>query len=214
MANTDDKIIIDKLQRENIELTLAFDATVEGFARALDMREDEVVGHTRNVTELTTRLAAVIGIQESQLLNIKRGALLHDIGKMGISENILKKAGPLSDDEWVIIRRHPQYAYDLLSPIVYLQHSLDIPYYHHERYDGSGYPHGLAGDHIPLAARVFAVVDVWVSLTSDRPFRKAWPEEKAKEYIQKQAMQHFDPKIAEAFIVEGFRYHVTKPFVK
>jgi HD-GYP domain-containing protein (c-di-GMP phosphodiesterase class II) len=145
-------------------------------------------------------LAAAMGMTEDDLVFIRRGALLHDIGKMGISDNILLKPGPLTDEEWDIMRKHPVYAYELLSPIAYLRPSLDIPYCHHEKWDGTGYPRGLSGEQIPLAARIFAVVDVWDALCSDRPYRQAWPEDMVCDYIRKQSESHFDPYLVDLFL--------------
>ncbi len=141
-----------------------------------------------------------MGVSEEEIVHIRRGALLHDIGKMGIPDSILLKPGPLTDEEWVTMRKHPQHAYDMLSPIAYLNPALDIPYCHHEKWDGSGYPRGLAGPQIPLAARIFAVVDVWDALRSDRPYRARWPEEKVREHIRSLAGTHFDPQVAEVFL--------------
>ncbi len=190
----------DHLQRSNLALKLAYDATIEGWARALDLRDKETEGHSRRVTDLTVRLARVLGMQEEDLVHVRRGALLHDIGKMGIPDAILLKPGPLTDEEWVIMRRHPQMAFDLLSPIEHLRPALDVPLCHHEKWDGSGYPRGLHGEGIPLAARIFGAVDVWDALTNDRPYRKAWPREKALEHIRSQAGTHFDPRVVEAFL--------------
>ena len=187
------------LQRSVNELILAYDENIEAWSRALDLRDEETEGHTQRVVKITVRLAKALGINGEDLIHIRRGALLHDIGKMGIPDNILLKPGPLSDEEWVIMRKHPVYAFELLSPIVFLKPALDIPYCHHERWDGSGYPRGLKGEQIPLAARIFAIVDVWDALCSDRPYRKAWPENKVIEYIREQAGTHFDPKIVELF---------------
>jgi HD-GYP domain-containing protein (c-di-GMP phosphodiesterase class II) len=215
MPNKDDEAVVQSLRHSNVELALAYDATVEGFARALDMREGEPVGHTRQVTEFTIRLAKIMGVSEPELLHIKRGALLHDIGKMGIPEAILQKPGPLTDEEWAIMCKHPQIAYDLLSPVIYLYPALDIPYCHHEKWDGSGYPRGLAGDTIPLAARIFVVVDVWDALTSDRPYRNAWTDANARQYIQEQSGRHFDPAIVGIFLASmDFKKSLTRPYVK
>ncbi len=188
------------LQRSNQELVLAYDATIEGWSRALDLRDKETEGHTQRVTEMTLRLARAMGMGEAELLQVRRGALLHDIGKMGIPDTILLKPGELSETEWVIMRRHPAYAYEMLSPISYLRPALDIPYCHHEKWDGSGYPRGLKGEGIPLAARIFAVIDVWDALTSDRPYRPAWPEAKARLNIREQSGKHFDPKVVDVFL--------------
>ena len=141
-----------------------------------------------------------MGLENEALVHVRRGALLHDIGKMGVPDSILLKPGPLTDDEWIIMRMHPVYAHDLLAPIAYLLPALDIPYCHHEKWDGTGYPRGLQGEKIPLAARLFAVVDVWDALRSDRPYRLAWPEEKVREHIRSLSGTHFDPKVVEAFI--------------
>jgi putative nucleotidyltransferase with HDIG domain len=182
------------------ELGRAFDAMVDAFVRALDLREKEPVGHTAFVAETTVRLASAYGIQQADLSNIRMGALLHDIGKMSIPESILLKPAPITEQERTIIRKHPQYAYDLLSPIAYLAPALDIPYYHHELWDGTGYPKGLKEDKIPVAARIFAVVDVWDALRSDRPHRKGWPEDKVLEYIQTLSGAYFDPHVVDIFM--------------
>lgn len=195
----DNAALFDDLQRSNIELALAYDTTIEGWSCALDLRDKETEGHTIRVTELTLRLARAVGISDAELVHVRRGALLHDIGKMGVPDSILLKPGPLSEEEWVIMRKHPVYALDLLSRIPYLRPALDIPYYHHEKWDGSGYPIGLRGEQIPLAARVFAVTDVWDALRSDRPYRRGWPEEKARHHIINEAGKHFDPEIVEVF---------------
>ncbi len=192
--------LYDDLQRSNAELALAYDTTLEGWSKALDLRDKETEGHTLRVTELTVRLATAMGVKEDALIHIRRGALLHDIGKMGVPDGILLKPGALTDEEWVIMRKHPVHAFELLSPIPYLRPALDIPYAHHEKWDGTGYPRGLKGEQIPLAARIFAVVDVWDALTSDRPYRPAWSETKARAYIREHAGKHFDPRVVEAFI--------------
>lgn len=192
--------LFEDLQLSNLKLSLAYNATIEGWAHALELRDKETEGHTRRVTDLTLRLARAIGMTEEMLVHVRRGALLHDIGKMGVPDEILLKPGKLTEEEWGIMRQHPQYAYDLLSPIAYLHPALDIPYCHHEKWDGSGYPRGLKSEEIPLSARIFAVVDVWDALTSDRPYRKAWSKEKALEYLQEQSGKHFDPKIVGLFL--------------
>ena len=197
----DNATLFKGLQLSNIELTMAYDATIEGWSRALDLRDKETEGHTQRVTEVSQRLARAMRINEAELVHMQRGALLHDIGKMGVPDSILLKAGPLTNKEWEIMRQHPQFAYDMLSPIVYLRPALDIPFCHHEKWDGSGYPRGLKGKQIPLVARLFAVVDVWDALRSDRPYRPAWSHERALDYIQEQAGKHFDPQVVEAFIV-------------
>jgi HD-GYP domain-containing protein (c-di-GMP phosphodiesterase class II) len=141
-----------------------------------------------------------MGIDEDEIVHIRRGSLLHDIGKMGVPDHILLKSGPLTDDEWVVMRKHPVYAYEMLSIIHYLRHALDIPYNHHEKWDGTGYPRGLKGEQIPLAARIFAVVDVWDALRSDRPYRGAWLEDKVQTHIRALAGTHFDPHVVEVFL--------------
>lgn len=196
----DSSQLFDNLQRSNQELTQAYDTTLEGWARALELRDRETEGHTRRVTDLTLRLAHSMGIGEAELVNIYRGVLLHDIGKMGVPDQILKKTGPLNDTEWVEMRLHPQYAFDLLSPITYLKSALDIPYCHHEHWDGSGYPRGLKGEQIPLSARIFSVVDIWDALLSDRPYRKAWPRDKVIDYIKDVSGTILDPNIVDAFL--------------
>ena len=197
----DDAELFDRLQRSNDELTVAYDATLEGWSHALDLRDKETEGHTQRVTELTLRLARAAGMSEDELVNVRRGALLHDIGKMGIPDSILLKPGPLTDDEWVIMRKHPVYAYELLMPIPFLRSALDIPYCHHEKCDGTGYPRGLRGEAIPLAARLFAVVDVWDALLSNRPYRAAWPEAKVRDYMRSQSGLYFDPQVVETFLM-------------
>ena len=176
--------LIESLQRSNSELSLAYDVTIQGWSHALDLRDKETEEHTQRVTELTLSLAKAFGCSEEEIVQVRWGALLHDIGKMGVPDEILLKPGPLTEDEWVLMRMHPIFALNMLSPIKYLRKALDIPYCHHEKWDGSGYPQGLKGNQIPLAARIFAVVDVWDALRSDRPYRPAWAEDKALEYIK------------------------------
>ncbi len=195
----DNASLYDNLQRSKAELELAYDTTLEGWSRALDLREKETERHTQRVTELTLRLARYAGIPGAELVHIRRGALLHDIGKMGIPDSILLKPSPLTDEEWAMMCRHPQYAYEMLSPIDFLRPALDIPYCHHEKWDGTGYPRRLKAEQIPLAARIFAVADVWDALCSDRPYRAAWPQEKVSVYIQEQAGKHFDPQVVDVF---------------
>ena len=201
----DNAELFDHLQRSNADLTMAYDSTLEGWASALELRDKGTEGHTRRVTELTIQLARALGVKENDTVHIYRGALLHDIGKVGVPDSIVLKPGPLTEDEWVIMRKHPQYSYEMLSPIAYLRLALDIPYCHHEKWDGTGYPRGLKGEQIPLAARIFAVVDVWDALISDRPYRKAWPKAKARQYIQEQAGLYFDPQVVRAFLDESFK---------
>lgn len=192
--------LFQETQATTVQLSLAYDSTLEGWAKALELRDQETEGHTRRVAEMTIRLALELGVPADQLTNIRRGALLHDIGKMGIPDEILLKPGPLSEEEWEIMRRHPVYARDMLAEVDYLRPALEIPYYHHERWDGSGYPEGLKGEEIPLCARIFAVVDVHDALSTDRPYREAWPAEKVLEYLRDNAGVLFDPTIAEAFL--------------
>ncbi len=192
--------LFESMQRSNQELSKAYDTTLEGWARALEMRDKETLGHSRRVTDLTLRLARRLGIPESELTHIRRGVLLHDIGKMGIPDLLLKKTGPLSDEEWLDMRKHPRYAYDLLHPIAYLRPALEIPYAHHENWDGTGYPRGLKGTEIPLPARIFAVIDVYDALLYDRPYRKAWPRRQVLEFLREQSGKKFDPDITEAFL--------------
>ncbi len=195
----DNAEMFNSLERTNLELSLARDATIEGWTRALDLRDKETENHTQRVTEMTLRLANAMGLGAADLEHVRWGALLHDIGKMGVPDSILLKPGPLTEEEWVVMRRHPETAYELLSPIGYLRPALDIPYCHHEKWDGTGYPRALKGEQIPLAARIFAVVDVWDALTSDRPYRPAWSKEKARAYILEQSGQHFDPAVVAVF---------------
>ncbi len=188
------------LQRAHYDLQDAYDKTIEGWVLALDLRDRETEGHTQRVTEMTIKLARELGCSEDEIVHIRRGALLHDMGKMGIPDEILQKPGPLTDDEWVVMRKHPLYAYQMLSPISYLNQALIIPYYHHERWDGSGYPHRLKSEEIPLFARLFAVVDVWDALSSDRPYRKRMNPKDVIEYIEQEAGRLFDPYIVEKFL--------------
>ncbi|MBU1964564.1 MAG: HD domain-containing protein, partial [Proteobacteria bacterium] len=196
----DNAMLFDDLQKSNLDLLQAYDSTLEGWSNALDLRDRETEGHSQRVTEMTLRMARQMGMRDSELAHVRRGALLHDIGKMGIPDGILLKPGPLDDEEWEIMRKHPVYAYELLYPITYLRPAVDIPYSHHEKWDGTGYPRGLKGVHIPLAARIFAIVDVWDALRSDRPYRPAWPEEKTREHIKEQTGKQFDPKVVEVFL--------------
>jgi PAS domain S-box-containing protein len=196
----DNATLFDNLLRSNYQLTQAYDATIEGWSVALDLRDKETEGHTQRVTEMTITLAKAMGLTEHELVPVRRGALLHDIGKMGVPDRILLKPDKLTDDEWVMMRKHPQFAHDMLSPIQYLQGALDIPYCHHEKWDGTGYPRGLKGEQIPLTARIFAIVDVWDALTSDRPYRSAWSSKKTLEYISSLSGSHFDPRVVEAFL--------------
>lgn len=196
----DNHKLFEDLEQSNQELRLAYDATIAGWSRALDLRDEETEGHTQRVTKTTMELARQMGIPEEDIIHLWRGSMLHDIGKLGVKDSILLKPGPLTPEEWVEMKKHPQHAYDMLAPVAYLHPALDIPYCHHERWDGHGYPRGLAGEEIPLAARIFAIIDVWDAVTSNRPYREAWPHEKALAYIKEQANTQFDPQVVEAFL--------------
>jgi len=195
----DNSQLFEGLQRSNLELSLAYDATIEGWSRAMDLRDKETEGHTERVTDLTILLAHKAGFSGDDIIQIRRGALLHDMGKLGIPDNILHKPGQLTDEEWVLMKKHPVFAYEMLSPINYLRKAMDIPYCHHEKWDGSGYPRGLKGEEIPLAARIFAIVDVYDALTSDRPYRQAWSKEKTLDYIAGLRAIQFDPAVVDLF---------------
>ncbi len=182
------------------ELEDAYDQTIEGWVKALDIRDQETEGHTRRVTEMTLNLVKAMGMDEEKLVHVRRGALLHDIGKMGVPDSILNKPGKLDEREWEIMRMHTTYASEWLSQVEYLRPAMDIPFYHHEKWDGTGYPCGLRGEEIPLAARCFAIADVWDALRSVRPYKKAWSKEDSLEYIRANSGSHFDPKIVEAFL--------------
>ncbi len=190
----------DELQETNLDLLIAYDSTLEGWAKALELRDYETKGHAERVVQLTLAIASKMSCPESEMIYLQRGALLHDIGKLGIPDNILKKPGRLDDEEWEVMKQHPTMAYEWLSSIPYLEDSLDIPYCHHERWDGTGYPQGLKGEQIPLSARVFAIVDVWDALLSDRPYRKVWTKEKALAHILEQSGTHFDPQVVDVFL--------------
>jgi PAS domain S-box-containing protein len=195
------------LQRANMELMLAYDSTLEGWSQALDLRDKETEGHTRRVTVATVRLAQSMGVPPDELVHMRRGALLHDIGKMGIPDAILLKPGPLTKEEWRIMRQHPVYAYKMLAPIPFLRKAIDIPYCHHEKWDGSGYPRGLRANDIPLAARIFTVVDVWDALRSNRPYRRAWSEERVRAHISSLSGTHLDPQVVKAFLESTMWHH-------
>ena len=192
--------LFDGLEKSNLELRQAYDSTIEGWSRALDLRDRETEGHTQRATELTLKLARAAGMTDEELVHIRRGALLHDIGKLCVPDHILFKPDPFTDEEWVIMRKHPTHAYEMLSRIDYLRPALDIPYCHHERWDGSGYPRGLKGEQISLAARLFSVVDVYDALRSDRPYHSKWSEPDALEFIRSHAGTQFDPKAVELFL--------------
>ncbi len=196
----DNAQLFEGMQQSNLELIAAYDATIAGWSHAMDLRDKETEGHTQRVTELTVRLAERMGISQQEIAHIRRGALLHDIGKLGVPDHILLKPSQLTEEEWVIMRQHPTYAFNMLTPITYLRPSLDIPYCHHEKWDGSGYPRKLKGEQIPLAARLFAVVDVWDALRSDRPYRASWSVEQTRQYILEQSGKHFEPRVVRQFL--------------
>jgi len=196
----DSAMMYKELQRSNIDLSLAYNATIDGWSRTLDLRDKETEGHTRRVTDMTLRLAASIGVDDSELVHIRRGATLHDIGKVAIPDHILFKPGPLNNEEWGIMRQHPRYALELLSPINYLAPALSIPHWHHEKWDGTGYPDRLGGEDIPFSARLFALVDVFDALTSNRPYRSAWSKQDTVQYIENQSGKHFDPGLTSEFL--------------
>jgi diguanylate cyclase (GGDEF)-like protein/PAS domain S-box-containing protein len=197
---TERRIRDDALRRNEADLAQAYEATIEGWARALDLRDHETEGHSRRVTEMTVQLARAMGVSDEEIVHIRRGALLHDIGKMGIPDGILRKPGPLTADEWRVMQEHPRLAKEMIESIDFLGPALDIPYGHHERWDGSGYPQGLRGEEIPLAARIFAAVDIWDALSHDRPYRLAWPKHKVIEQMKSEANTSLDPNVVAAFI--------------
>ncbi len=194
--------MLGTLRKSNREIRDAYETTLEGWSRALEIRDRETEGHTQRVTELTNRIALRMGFREDQLIQIHRGTLLHDIGKLGIPDDILRKPGKLTEQEMEIMRTHPQIAYDMLNPIEYLRPALNIPYFHHEKWDGTGYPRGLKGEDIPLEARVFAIVDVYDALSYNRPYRQAWTKQQVIEYIKSQSGKHFDPAVIKLFLEE------------
>lgn len=190
----------ERLQHAHSELELAYDCTIEGWAGALELRDKETAHHTQRVTELTLELSRAAGIDEAELVHIRRGAVLHDIGKMAIPDAILLKQDKLTDEELAVMQQHPSYAFQLLSPIAYLRPALDIPYCHHERWDGTGYPRGLKGEAIPFVARLFAVVDVWDAIRSQRPYRERWSDDRARQHIRALAGSHLDPAAVDLFL--------------
>jgi PAS domain S-box-containing protein/putative nucleotidyltransferase with HDIG domain len=189
-----------RVENRTRDLAEAYETTLEGWARALELRDEETEGHSRRVTEMTMKLAQALSIPADQLDHIHRGAILHDIGKMAFPDEILRKTGPLNSKEQKTVMQHPTIAYELLARIPFLQKALDIPYCHHEKWDGSGYPRGLKGEQIPLAARIFTVVDIWDAIQSDRPYKKAWSRVKAIKYMQEQSGKFFDPQVVNAFL--------------
>jgi putative nucleotidyltransferase with HDIG domain len=191
--------MISNLSQSKVDLLNAYDRTLEGWSMALELRDQETEGHTRRVAELTLELAELMGYEGEALVHIRRGALLHDIGKMGIPDSILLKPGALSAEEWAVMRRHPEFAHQLLWPIEYLRPAIAIPYSHHEWWNGEGYPQGLSGDEIPLPARIFAVIDVWDAMRSDRPYRQAIEEGQVRQYLLESKGVHFDSQVVDAF---------------
>ena len=196
----DNARLFESLKAANAELEIAYDATLQGWVRALDLRDKETEGHTQRVTILTVQLAKMMGVGDDDLIHIQRGALLHDIGKMAIPDAILLKPGDLTPEERDLVRRHPLFAYEMLKPIRFLHSAIDIPYCHHEKWDGSGYPRGLKEVQIPFAARIFSIADVWDALTSDRPYRKRVKPEDVRSYLRGQSGTHFDPQVVDAFL--------------
>ncbi|MBE9525158.1 MAG: GAF domain-containing protein, partial [Chloroflexi bacterium] len=196
----DNSQMFENLQRSNMELTLSYDATIEGWAKTLELRDQETQGHSERVTSMVVKLARELGLSEEELIHIRRGALLHDVGKMGIPDSILQKPGKLTETEMEVMREHAVLAYNVLSNSVFLEKALDIPYSHHEKWDGTGYPNKLKAEEIPLAARMFAIIDVYDALRSDRPYRDAWKKGKTIKHIKQQSGSHFDPRIVEAFL--------------
>jgi putative nucleotidyltransferase with HDIG domain len=192
--------LVAELRQAQLALQASYDSTLEGWARALELRDHETEGHSRRVTSRAVLLAQHYGLAEQELLHLRRGALLHDIGKMGVPDAILLKQGPLTEEEWRVMRLHPQLAYEMLRSIEFLQPAIDIPYCHHERWDGTGYPRMLRGEAIPIAARLFAVIDVWDALTSDRPYRRALSHEQAFVIIREGVGTHFDPEVTALFL--------------
>ena len=188
------------MRKSRDDIVDAYDTTLEGWAQLLELRDKETEGHSRKVVDLTLQFAKQVGIPEDELIHIRRGALLHDIGKIAIPDSILLKPGPLSDQEWEIMRQHPIFALKFLSGIPYLKKAMDIPTFHHERWDGTGYAHQLKGRDIPLPARIFTIVDNWDALLSDRPYRTAWSISKVTDYINQNAGRIFDPDLVQIFL--------------
>jgi putative nucleotidyltransferase with HDIG domain len=192
--------MVSNLSKARAELEEAYDSTLLGWALALEMREKETAEHGKRVTDWTMHLASELGVKEEDMVHIRRGAMLHDIGKMGVPDRILLKPGPLTDEEFAVMRLHPVYAWNLLSQIEYLRPALTIPYSHHEHWDGTGYPRGLKGEEIPIEARIFAVADVWDAVTRDRVYRKALSREESLALIQKERNHYFDPRVVDLFL--------------
>jgi putative two-component system response regulator len=195
------KLVDERTNTEetHAQLLAAYEATIDGWSQALDLRDRETEGHSQRVAQLTVKLAIMADVPQNEIVHIRRGALLHDIGKLAIPDSILLKPDALNEEEWTWMKKHPEYARQMISSIQYLQPALDIPYCHHEKWDGTGYPRGLTGEAIPFAARLFAIVDVWDALTSDRPYRPAWTQQKALEHIQNESGKHFEPLVVDLF---------------
>lgn len=196
----DNMSLFENLQQSNTELVMAYDTTLEGWSHTLELRDAETEGHTQRVAEVSVRLGRALGLSEIEIVHLRRGALLHDIGKLGVPDSVLFKPGPLTAAEWEMMHKHPEYAYHALAPIAFLRQALDVPYCHHEKWDGSGYPRGLKGEEIPLAARIFAVIDVWDAMRSARPYRPPLPDSEVHEYLTQQKGKHFDPQVVDAFL--------------
>jgi HD-GYP domain-containing protein (c-di-GMP phosphodiesterase class II) len=189
-----------RIKKKEAELLESYDLTLEGFAKAYEFRGREPAGHSQRVVDLSLRLAKKIGLSGGDLENVRRGALLHDIGTLFIPDQIILKPGPLDPQEWALTRQHPERSRDLLLQIPYLKPCIAIPYGHHEYWDGTGYPQGLKGEAIPLAARLFTLVDQWDELSSDRPYRAAWPPEKVIRFIQENSGKRYDPRLVDCFL--------------
>lgn len=204
----------NRLKAANRKLTESYDQAIRGWVQIMDLRHKETQNHTERVTKMAVTLSKLVGIdQEDQLKNIEWGALLHDIGKIGIPDSILTKPGPLTEEEWVQIRTHSEISYKILNEIRYFEGIVDIPYCHHEKWDGTGYPRGLQGEEIPLSARIFAIVDVWDALIHRRVYKPAWRDEEVKNYIKEQAGQHFDPRLVSVFL-ENYDQVVPKDMIR
>lgn len=197
--NRSEKLRQDHLTGINQQLTDSYDSILEGWSRALEIKDPYTNGHAQRCADLTVKMAMAIGLKGQDLVHVYRGAIIHDIGKIGIPDHILLKEGPLTDKEMNVIRQHPQWGFEMLEPIPFLQPALPIAYSHHEKWDGSGYPQGLSGANIPLIARLFCIVDVYDALSSDRPYRSAWQPKDIDNYIQEQSGQHFDPDYVKVF---------------